>query len=79
MRWRRRLMTPESGESMTKALLLLCVFSAGIASAIPIPTASPVSFKHTRLAGHEGGGVVGGTCAGREGGGVRVTVWEYQR
>jgi hypothetical protein len=63
---------------MTKALLF-CVFFAGIASAIPIPTASPASFKYTRLAGHEGGGVVGGTCAGREGGGVRVAVLEYQR
>jgi hypothetical protein len=72
-------MTPESGESMTKALLLLCVFSAGIATAIPIPTASPASFEHIRLAGHEGGGVVGGICAGREGGGVRVAVFEHQR
>jgi hypothetical protein len=79
MGWKRRLTTPKSGRSMTKALLLLFVFSAGIASAIPIPTANPASFEHTRLAGHEGGGVVGGTCAGREGGGVRVAVLEYQR
>jgi hypothetical protein len=64
---------------MTKALVLLLVFTAGIASAIPIPTAGPASFKHIRLAGHEGGGVVGGACAGREGGGLRVAILEYQR
>jgi hypothetical protein len=64
---------------MTKALLLLFVFSAGIASAIPISTANPASFKHTRLAGHEGGAVLGGTCGGHEGGGVRVAVLEHQR
>jgi hypothetical protein len=71
-------MMPESGKCMRKALLLLCVFSAGVAGAIPLPTATQSSFKRTRLAGHEGGGWVSGTCAGREGGGFRKAVLESQ-
>jgi hypothetical protein len=65
---------PRKENCMRKALLflsILSIFSASVAIAAPLSAHNPRSFKHTRLAGHEGGGINSGVYGGREGGGFR--------
>jgi hypothetical protein len=59
---------------MKKLLVLLCVLTANLAVALPLPRTTTGPSKHSLLAGREGGGGVQQRgCDGREGGGLRGT------